>query len=97
MTPQTGIVLTHEKLSFEKLKGKAQAVVAPRFVRRVAVPTRHTAIPGVEVPATATNHAVSARIRSRGVRLVFTAVIAIPILTPLIYVATHVIESQFVR
>ena len=43
-----------------ELKGEAQAEVVVRVVGVPVVPVRHTAVPGVVVPAAATVHAVRA-------------------------------------
>jgi hypothetical protein len=47
----------------------------------------------VAAPAAAASHAV----RDLGIRLRRGKVLAIPILTPLIYVATHVMNTKFIR
>ena len=78
-------------------KSKAQAAVVAPAARVVVVPERHTAVPGVVAPAAATEHAVGARGSARRIGLRTAAIAAMPIATPLPHIATHIIETQFVR
>ena len=45
-----------------ELQDQAEAEVVVAVVRRVVVPVRHAAVPGVVVPAAATVHAVRAEV-----------------------------------
>ncbi len=78
-------------------KREAEPVVVVPVVRVVVVTTRHPTVPRDVDPTTATKHAVPARGRTPRVSLATTAVSSIPVLTPFIYVATHIIDSKLVR
>ena len=76
----------------EELKGETQAEVAAPAAGRVDEPGRDTAVPRVEAPAATTEHAARATAWTSRIRLTVTAIAAIPVLTPLPYVAAHVIQ-----
>ena len=83
--------------TLEELLGKTEAYVAP--ARRVAaVPIRRTTVRRVVEPTASAIHTARARQRTSWIRLRGTAIVttAVPVLTPLPYVATHVIKSQLV-
>ena len=79
--------------------GEAQAEVAEVEAPAdgvAAVPTRHTAEPGIAVPTAATVHAARATVRSCRIRLRATAIFAIPVRSPLPYVAAHIVDAEFI-
>ena len=80
----------------QESKAKAEVGVAEVSVAPVAI--RYTAVPGEVVPAATTDHAVRARCRSGWVGRWRAAVIilSIPVLTPLIHIAAHVIDAKLV-
>ena len=81
----------------DKLLGEAQPHNAGgEQRRRVVGAVRHTAVPRSVVPAATTTHAIRATGRAGGIFLRRTAIRAIPILTPFIYVARHVIKAEFI-
>ena len=80
-----------------ELLGKTEAYVAP--ARRVAAVTiRRATVRRVVEPTASAIHAARTRQRASWIRLRGTAIVttAVPVLTPLPYVATHVIKSQLV-
>lgn len=72
-------------------KGEAQPEVVAAGDWREPVAERHTALPGVVAPTAATVHAESGRTGTFRIRLRVATVNSVPVLTPLMYVATHVI------
>ena len=80
----------------DKLLGEAQPQIDVGARRSAAVAVRHTAVPGSVVPAATTDHAIRATGRAGGIFLCCTAIRTIPILTPFIYVARHVIKAEFI-
>ena len=87
------ISLQKERLTSE---GKAQAEDVAT-ARRVEVATkRHAAVPRAEVPATTTVHAVRPTIGTGGIGLRCACVITIPIITPFVHVAGHIVDAQLV-
>ena len=81
----------------KELLGKTQAEVAAAAAGRAAAPKRNTAVPRVAVPTATTAHAERARRRTLWVVLGGTTIIIVPVVAPLPYVATHVIQSQLIR
>ena len=57
---RTGCASCSSFVGKAELKGKAKADVVVGVRRRVVVPVRHSAVPGIVVPAAATVHAVRA-------------------------------------
>ena len=81
----------------EKLKGEAEADEVEPIVGIVVATSRHTTVPRVAAPAATAKDAVRARRWSSRIRLGTAAVISIPVLTPLIDIAAHVVNAQFIR
>ena len=78
-------------------EGEAQAEVAEAAVRGTAEARGRAAVFGTEAPAAATNHAVRPTRCTSRIGLSSIAITVLPVLTPLMYIATHVIYSQFIR
>ena len=90
-------VMARKRRPKANLQDKAQAEAVAPAARSAAVPVRHTAAPGAEVPAAATVHPVRARGWSLGIRLSGGTVFAIPVAASFPHVAAHVVEAQLVR
>ena len=64
---------------------------------RVVVTIRYAAASSEVAPATTAQHAESPTRRSCRICLRPTAVTAIPVITPLIHIAAHVVQSKYIR
>ena len=76
-----------------ELKGKAEPGASTVAVARVVAAKSSTAKYSDVVTATAAMHAVGARHRTCGIGLGITGVRAVQVLTPLPYVAAHVVNT----
>ena len=78
-------------------EGEAEAEDAVRERRREeVVANSRAAVSRDVVPAATTTDTVRARRWTRGIGLRPAAIIFVPVLTPLPYVAAHVVDTQFV-
>lgn len=77
----------------KELKREAQAAVESPAHRTAVVAIRYTTVRRIAAPAATTKNAVRARRWTSRVRLRTAAVISIPVLTPLPYVARHIIQA----
>ena len=81
-----------------KLMGQNQAetkIVVARS-RGDVTANRHTTVRRIIAPTSATINTARARRRPHRVGLLRTAITAIPIITPLPHIATHIIDAQFI-
>ena len=72
---------------------EAQAEIAPTGIRRIVVASGRAAVLGTAVPAAAAIHAARTTRCTSRIGLGIAAITVIPVLTPLPYIATHVIYS----
>ena len=72
-------------------EGEAQPEIEAAVARRIVVANGRAAAPGEVVPAAAARYAVRPTRCTSKIGLSSTAITVIPVLTPLPYIATHVI------
>lgn len=77
-------------------ENQAEAKVVVAEVGRVVDANRRATAPCNVAPAIATNHSVRTTARTSRISLQTTAIIAIPIRTPLTHIAAHVVEPKFI-
>ena len=76
-------------------EGEAEPEEGEALRRAAVVTIRHAAVPRIVIPTTATEHAVRPTCRTGRIVLGGAAVITatIPITTPFIYIATHIVDT----
>ena len=86
-------------LSFALFRCESQAhtEVVDAVSHRAAVTERYAADSSAAAPATTTQHAVRPTGGTSRIGLWATAIAAIPIIAPLIYIATHVEKPKYIR
>ncbi len=82
-----------------RYKSHTEAESAETILRGVAVPKRYPTIPSIAAPATATQNPRKTTTRPCRITTSTTAIVAItvPVATPLPYIASHIINTQFIR
>ena len=80
-----------------RCESQAHTAAAVAGSHRAVVTVRYAAASSVVVPATTAQHAVRPTRRSCRICLRPTAVTAIPVITPLIHIAAHVVQSKYIR
>lgn len=83
------------ELSLREAQAEPKEAIA--VARAADFAARAMTAPGNAAPTTPTANAASATIRSFRIGLCRAAIVAEPITAPLPYIATHIIESEFVR
>ena len=77
-------------------EGEAQPEVAVAVDRPTVGAKGRAAVPGVVEPSATTTHAVRPTRSTSRIRLRTAAITAIPVLTPLQYISSHVIYAKFI-
>ena len=78
-------------------ESQAHATVVEAESHRVVDTVRNSAVGSAAAPATTTQHVVRPTGGTGRIGLWATAIAAIPIIAPLIYIATHVEKPKYIR
>ena len=80
-----------------RCESQAHAVAEDAVSHSVTGTVRYAAVSSAAAPATTTQHAVRPTGGTSRIGLWATAIAAIPIIAPLIYIATHVEKPKYIR